>query len=169
MKPTTLLLSLFIGLIIGLVIASQLGCGNNPIPEPVKIDLFKEKQAIQTNEAKVETLYVTKERTRTKYETIIRNVYQLDSAAQDSLFKLIYPSIDSANATYYHALHEREQRKLSDSIIIIQDSTISTFKVVTAKQDTAIQDLQNQNNKLTKKVRFWQGVSAVLGALNLIR
>lgn len=123
------------------------------------------RDSIGHQKKEVDTLYLERTKVQTKYQTIIQQIKTLDSAQHDSLFGLIYPSKDSANATYYHYLSAREQLIITDSIVSRQDTIITHLERITSNQEQAISEQQKEINTEKRKVFIWK--AATVGALLL--
>lgn len=123
------------------------------------------RRSIRNQNKEVDTLYIERGNVKKRYDKKIREIKTLDSAQHDSLFGLIYPSKDSANATYYHYLSAREQLEITDSIVSRQDTIITHLERITSNQEQAISEQQKEIKTEKRKVFVWK--AATVGALLL--
>jgi len=134
--------------------------------ETLQAEIANLNQGIKANEIIVETLYVDKWHAANKSEAKIAEVRALDKPQQDSLNRLLYPTVDSANLTYYHCIAAREQLALSDSIITIKDTIIGSLQLVSLKKDTIISNNAKELRKEEKKANRWMLIAIVAAFLN---
>ena len=120
-------------------------CSTQPEPSTYKSEkelLSKQVDSllskVEASEQKVDSLKNKKDSVRTVYKDRIRIIHTLTPEQQDSLFKLNFPSKDSANLTIEHLKECRTQLSLSDSIITAQDTIIVDLKAVIALKDKEV-------------------------------
>jgi hypothetical protein len=112
-----------------------------------------------------DSIYLDRVKVKHHYINIIDSVRVIDSTGQVELNKLLYPTVDSANLTYFHYLSAREQLGLMDSLYVIDSLTILDLSKVIQK-DSAIHAndslmLSDARKQGTKK--FWKGFKIGFG------
>jgi len=142
MKHTTIILS---ALLLVCILLQIKQCSTQPETTTYKAEkelLSKEVYSllakIKVSEHKVDSLKSKKDSVRIVYKERIRIIHTLTPEQQDSLFKLNFPSKDSANLTIEHLKECRIQLTLSDSIITAQDTIIVDLKTVIAIKDKEV-------------------------------
>jgi hypothetical protein len=113
-----------------------------------------------------DSIYLDRVKVKHHYINIIDSVRVIDSIGQVELNKLLYPTVDSANLTYFHYLSAREQLGLMDSLYVIDSLTILDLSKVIQK-DSAIHandslNLSDARKQGTKK--FWKGFKIGFGS-----
>jgi len=139
MKNTVIILS---ALLLICILLQLKQCGTQPETTTYKAEkerLSKQVDSllskVEASEHKVDSLKSKKDSVRTVYKDRIRIIHTLTPEQQDSLFKLNFPSVDSANLTIEHLKECRIQLTLSDSIITAQDTIIVDLKALIAIKD----------------------------------
>src|SRR6478609_8722842 len=142
MKPLTIILS---ALLLVCILLQLKQCSTQPESTTYKAEkelLTKQVDSllskVEASEQKVDSLKAKKDSVRTVYKERIRIIHTLAPEQQDSLFKLNFPSVDSANLTIEHLKECRIQLALSDSIITVQDTVIVDLKAVIALKDKEV-------------------------------
>lgn len=115
-----------------------------------------------------DTVYAERDRIKTKYIHITDSIRVQDSSFHADLFRLIYPTIDSANLTYFHLKSAREQLFVMDSVHTIDSLTKRELRLANAKADTMIDGLTKQVSAEQKRVKLWKSIAGLAAIANLI-
>jgi len=155
MKPLTITLS---ALLLVCILLQLKQCSNQPETTTYKAEkelLSKQVDSllskVEASEHKVDSLKSKKDSIRTVYKEQIRIIHTLTPEQQDSLFKLNFPSVDSANLTIEHLKECRIQLTLSDSTITAQDTIIVDLRAVIALKDKEVALESNRADSAEKQ------------------
>lgn len=147
--------------------------------EDPRIELMQKKidsltYLVNHAEVRVDTFYAQKAEVKKKAKAKVAEIALLNPEQKDSLFKLIYPTIDSANATYYWCIESRQQEALSDSIIVQKDTIIFALKEQKVLSDSTAGIYKSERDKARKKAEddayklyLWKNVGIALIATDV--
>lgn len=151
-------IKVFLILIVVAAIALMLSKLLSPIfvttPDIQKAEESREKhiEAAKELEPIHDIVYRDRFKVKHHYDTIIKEVLALDTSSKLVLFRQLYPSIDSANVTYYHAKSAIEQLSKMDSLYVVDSLIIGHLKSANKSCDTIIQYWQTKAGK-----QYWKG------------
>lgn len=111
----------------------------------------------EKNQALSDTVYSTRWKIKTKYDTIINKV--MDSVTVKAYYDSLVTSQDSAVKLFYHAKSLGEQLTVMDSARAADSLVKLDLRKANLRADTIIADRENKVDSLTKQCRksFWKG------------
>lgn len=146
--------------------------------EDPRIEVMQKKidslsYVVEHAEARVDTFYAQRVEIRKKTKAKVAEIAKLKPQQKDSLFKLLYPTIDSANATYFWCLDARAQEAKADSTIKEQKIIIVAVKEQKELSDSTAGIYKDERDEARKKVAdnayklyLWKSVATALIAVD---
>lgn len=130
---------------------------NAPPTEQTKQARSEDLKRAEKNQALSDTVYSTRWKIKTKYDTILKKV--MDSATVKAYYDSLVTSQDSAVKLFYHAKSLGEQLVVMDSVHTLDSLVKADLKLASLRSDTIIASLENKADSLTKQCRksFWKG------------
>lgn len=136
-----------------------------PVTTPTQpIEQTKQSRAedikrAEKNEALSDTVYATRWKIKTKYDTLIKDVIKFDSTLVSAYYDSLVQNKKYAVVLFYKHQSCSTELVVMDSVHTLDSLVKVDLKLANIKADTIIASLENANDSLTKQCRksFWKG------------